>query len=131
MSLRCLIARPLAKFRLFEFIDALDRVEQEAIGYRPASGQAKNQLMPGLLPLLRSTPPQRPSGQRLETVVVVSGRIGGSWCSRHHLKQFSATLKLSCAMTVAEEAEIPDAVKAIRQHTSRRAQCGKFARCVR
>src|SRR5208282_2449222 len=55
--------------------------------------------------------PQRLPGQRLETIAVVSRRIG-CWLGRYHPEQFPAALELLCAMAIAEEAEVPDKLRA-------------------
>src|ERR1700759_2284381 len=54
------------------------------------------------------TRPQRLSGQGLETIAVVGGRIGCRFGWRHP-EQVPAQRQLSGTMAVAEEAEVPDA----------------------
>jgi hypothetical protein len=57
---------------------------------------------------------QGPTSQRLEAIPVVGGppATGG----RRHPEQYPAALELARAVTVAEEAIIPDAMKSVRQH---------------
>src|SRR5208283_4276707 len=63
---------------------------------------------------------QRPPGQCLETIAVVSRRIGRR-SGRRHPEEFPAALKLLRTMAIAEEAEVPDAVKSVRQHMDQEA----------
>src|SRR5882672_340109 len=59
------------------------------------------------------TLPQRPPGQRLEPLAVVTGRFG-RWGWRHP-EQLPAALEFPRAVTVAEEAVVPDAMEPARQ----------------
>ena len=58
--------------------------------------------------------PQGSSGQCLIAVAIVSGVRIGRRSGRCHPEQFPAVLELPCAMAVAEEAVVPDAVKPTR-----------------
>src|SRR5258705_13649502 len=59
------------------------------------------------------TLPQRPPGQRLEPLAVVTGRFGR--CGWRHPEQLPAALEFPRAVTVAEEAVVPDAMEPARQ----------------
>src|ERR1700726_1952136 len=65
------------------------------------------------------TLPQRPPGQRLEPLAVVTGRFGR--CGWRHPEQLPAALEFSRPGTVAEEAVGADAVKPVRQHMNEEA----------
>jgi len=64
--------------------------------------------------------PQRLPGQCLEPVAVVGGWIGCRF-SRRHPEQFPTQRQLLGTMRVAEEAEVTDAVKSVRQHMDQEA----------
>jgi hypothetical protein len=59
---------------------------------------------------------QRPPGQHFVTVAVVSGRIGRHGLGLRHPEQLTAERQLPGTMTIAEEAEVADALKPVRQH---------------
>src|SRR5271167_279115 len=63
---------------------------------------------------------QRLSRQRLETVAVVSGRLGRR-SGQCHADQLPAARELLCTMAVAEEAVIANTVKPVRQHMDQEA----------
>src|ERR1700744_5019754 len=66
------------------------------------------------------TRPQRLSDQCLETIAVVARGIDRRF-GRCHPEEFAASGELLRAMAIAEEAEVPDAVKSVRQHMDQEA----------
>src|SRR5208282_966558 len=63
---------------------------------------------------------QRVPGQYFVAIAVVSGRFG--WrIRRSHPDESSTALKLPRTMTVAQEAEVPDAMKPVRQDVDQEA----------
>src|ERR1700686_1205816 len=71
--------------------------------------------------------PQRLPRQCLKAIAVVGGRIGCR-VGRHHSEQLPAQRQLLGTMAVAEEAEVTDAVKPVRQHMDQEAADELFSR---